>query len=383
MPDPGYDIPARIGDPEAAIATPALILDLDQLEANIDRMRADARRLGVDLRAHAKMHKSADIARLQMTRGGAAGVCCQKLSEAEALIRAGITDILLTNELVGAARFARLVRLAQSARIAACADHPVQVAQASQAVIEARAAGAPDDLELELLVEMDCGGGRCGTPDTAATLALAQTIADSPGLRFGGLHSYYGSAQHVADPAERDRLLALSIARTAEARDAILAAGLPCPRITGAGTGSYETEGASGVYTEIQPGSYAVMDADYNRIRRADGSPPGGFGQALFVLATVISTPVPGRAVCDAGLKALAVDSGPPVAHGVPGVSVRAVSDEHCTLDDPEGRLQLGDMIRLIPGHCDPTCNLHDWYAGLRGGRVEALWPVTARGKVF
>ncbi|WP_172329910.1 DSD1 family PLP-dependent enzyme [Mangrovicoccus sp. HB161399] len=383
MPEPGYDIPARIGDPVDAIATPALILDLDVFEANLDRMRADAERLGVDLRAHAKMHKSADIARLQMTRGGAVGVCCQKVSEAEALIREGIADILVTNEVVGAARLARLVRLAQMARIAVIADHPEAVAALSRAVLAAREAGAPGDLEVEVLVEMECGGNRCGTIGTAATVALAEAIAASPGLRFGGLHSYFGSAQHVADPQERAGLLARSTALTAEARDAILAAGLPCPRVTGAGTGTYETEGASGVYTEIQPGSYAVMDADYNRVRRADGSPPGGFGQALFVLATVISTPAPGRAVCDAGLKALAVDSGPPVAHGVPGVAVGKVSDEHCTLDDPEGRLKLGDMIRLIPGHCDPTCNLHDWYAGLRGGLVETLWPVTARGKVF
>ncbi|WP_108259118.1 type III PLP-dependent enzyme domain-containing protein [Mangrovicoccus ximenensis] len=129
--------------------------------------------------------------------------------------------------------------------------------------------------------------------------------------------------------------------------------------------------------------SASPSSAPVPRAWRRRGSRPSGFGQALFVLATVISVPAPGRAVCDAGLKALAVDSGPPVAHGVPGVTVGKVSDEHCTLDDPDGVLKLGDMIRLIPGHCDPTCNLHDWYAGLRGGRVETLWPVTARGKVF
>ncbi|TGD97347.1 DSD1 family PLP-dependent enzyme [Methylobacterium nonmethylotrophicum] len=379
--EPGYDIPARLGDPVAAIATPALIVDLDAFERNLDRMRDRAAALGVALRAHAKMHKSADVARLQTTRGGAVGICCQKVSEAEALMRAGITDVLVSNEVVGEARVARLVRLAERGRIAVCADHPEQVAAFSRAVIARRAETGATGLTLDVLVEMDCGSGRCGTGSVAESVALARAIDAAPGLRLAGLQSYYGRAQHLYDPAERRAALATSLALTAETRDAIRAAGLPCDRVTGAGTGSFEIEGASGIYTEIQAGSYAFMDADYARVRSGDGTAP--FAHALFVLATVISVPGRGRAVCDAGLKAVAVDSGLPLVHDRPGLAVTGLSDEHGNLSDPDGQLHLGDQIRLVPGHCDPTCNLHDWYVGVRDGRVACLWPVTARGKVF
>lgn len=379
--EPGYDIPARVGDPLAAVATPALIVDLDAFERNLDRMRDRAAELGVALRAHAKMHKSADVAQAQTTRGGAVGICCQKVSEAEALMRAGITDVLVTNQVVGEARVARLVRLTERGTVAVCADHLDQVAAFSRAVMARRAETGSDRLTLDVLVEMDCGSGRCGTGSIAESVALARAIDASPGLRFAGLQSYYGRAQHIVDPAERSAALATSLALTAATRDAIRTEGLPCDRITGAGTGSFEIEGASGVYTEIQAGSYAFMDADYARVRSPDGT--GVFEHALFVLATVISVPGTGRAVCDAGLKAVAADSGLPLVHGRSGIAATGLSDEHCTLADPEAQLTLGAQVSLIPGHCDPTCNLHDWYVGVRDGRVECLWPVTARGKVF
>lgn len=378
--EPGYDIPARVGDPVAAVATPALIVDLDAFERNLDRMRRRAAELGVALRAHAKMHKSADVAQAQIARGGAVGICCQKVSEAEALMRAGLADVLVSNQVVGEARVARLVRLTERGAVAVCADHPDQVAAFSRAVAARRAETGSDRLTLDVLVEMDCGSGRCGTGSIAGSVALASAIEASPGLRFAGLQSYYGRAQHIVDPAERRAALATSLALTAATRDAIRAAGLPCDRITGAGTGSFEIEGASGVYTEIQAGSYAFMDADYARVRETT---PDAFEHALFVLATVISVPGRGRAVCDAGLKAVAADSGLPLVHGLSGIAATGLSDEHCTLADPEAQLTLGAQLHLIPGHCDPTCNLHDWYVGVRHGRVECLWPVTARGKVF
>lgn len=381
MPEEDPDCPARIGDPVERIATPALVVDLDAFEANVARMKAHAARLGVALRAHAKTHKSADIALYQMAEGGAVGVCCQKVSEARALVDAGVPDVLIANEVVGAGKVAALVALARRARVAVCADHPAQVAALSAAVMAARAEAA-GDLTLDVLVEMDCGSNRCGTAPGAPAVALAQAIDAAPGLRFGGLQSYYGAAQHIYDPARRAEALAHSLKLTAETRDAIRAAGLVCDRVTGAGTGTFEIEGASGVYTEIQAGSYIFMDADYNRVTAEGGGVPGGFVQSLFVLAGVMSTPAPGRAVCDAGLKASSVDSGLPQVHGLEGVSYRGASDEHGTLEDPEGRLKLGDPVWLVPGHCDPTCNLHDWYVGVRNGRVEALWPVTARGRL-
>ncbi|MEI4473029.1 DSD1 family PLP-dependent enzyme [Frigidibacter sp. MR17.24] len=381
-PEPGLDIPARPGDPLSAVATPALVIDLDAFEANVARMRDHAARLGVRLRAHAKTHKSADIAQAQVQGGGAVGICCQKVSEAMALVRAGVRDVLIANEVVAPRAIAGLIRIATRARVAVCADNPDNVAALSRAVMAARAEGA-EGLELEVLVEIDSGAGRCGCAPGAAALALARAIDAAPGLRLGGLQAYHGAAQHIYDPVARAAALAGSIRAAAETRDAIRAAGLPCDRVTGAGTGSFAIEGASGVYTEIQAGSYVFMDADYARVADPAGGVTGGFRQALFVLATVMSTPATGRAVCDAGLKALAVDSGLPVVAEPAGVTYAEASDEHGTLADPAGRLALGETVMLVPGHCDPTCNLHDWYVCVRRGRVEALWPVTARGRVF
>ncbi len=285
--EPGYDIPARVGDPVAAVATPALIVDLDAFERNLDRMRRRAAELGVSLRAHAKMHKSADVARLQTTRGGAVGICCQKVSEAEALMRAGITDVLVSNQVVGEARVARLVRLAERGAVAVCADHPDQVAAFSRAVMARRAETGSDRLALDVLVEMDCGSGRCGTGSIAGSVALARAIAQSPGLRFAGLQSYYGRAQHIVDPAERRAALATSIALTAATRDAIRTDGLSCDRITGAAPAASRSRGVGGLYRD--PGRQLRLHGC--RLRPGAGDPAGAFEHALFVLATVISVP--------------------------------------------------------------------------------------------
>ena len=366
---PFYDIPALPGWTEAQIATPALILDADALDRNIARMQAASSAAGVALRPHGKMHKAADVARLQIA-AGAVGICAQKVSEAEAFRRAGIADILVTNEVRGAERCARLAGLARSGPIAACVDDTGGVAELSAAAV---AAG----VTIRILVEVDSGHGRCGVTTPDAAVALARVVADAPGLTFGGIQAYQGAAQLIADPAERTGAIAASLDRTRAARDAILSAGLPCLTVSGAGTGSFALEAASGLYTELQCGSYAFMDAHYARIPG-----PDGFEHALFLLTSVLSKTRPGMAVCDAGLKVTTIESGLPVST-LPGVTYSAASDEHGTLTDPQNRLRVGDRLRLIPGHCDPTCNLHDWYAVLRGDTVETLWPVTARGKHF
>ena len=381
----GFDVPARIGMALDDVATPALIVDLDAFERNVARMRREAERMGVALRAHAKTHKSADIARYQMQAGGAVGVCCQKVSEAEALVRAGITDILIANEVTDPLRINRLVALSKTATIRVCVDD-AGVADALSA------AASKAGIRLDVLVEIDCGAGRCGVAPGEPAVALARHVASLAHLAFAGLQAYHGSAQHIAGFAERRAAVEASTKLTADTVAALAAAGLAAPIVTGAGTGTFPFEGTSGVYTELQCGSYVFMDVDYGRIEGEDGAGLG-FENALFVLASVISHPTPTRAVCDAGLKALAVDSGPPKVHGGPvagatdwanrGVSYAAASDEHGTLDDPESALAINDRLLLVPGHCDPTCNLHDWYVAVRDGRVEALWPVTARGKVF
>jgi 3-hydroxy-D-aspartate aldolase len=205
----------------------------------------------------------------------------------------------------------------------------------------------------------------------------------APGLVFSGIQAYHGAAQHVRAFADRKARIDGAIALARETRDALVAAGIPCPTVTGAGTGSYMFEGSSGVYTELQCGSYAFMDADYGKDLDESGAPISEFRNAFFLLTSIMSTAKPGQAVCDAGLKVQSVDSGLPVIFGRGDVEYVGCSDEHGTIRDPGNVLKANDKLKLVPGHCDPTCNIHDWYVGVRGGTVECLWPVTARGKAY
>ena len=374
----GYDIPARPGMRLSEVQTPCLVLDLDALERNVARMGAFARRHRVAHRSHGKMHKSVDVQLLQQRLGGAVGVCCQKVSEAEVFVRGGIRDVLVSNEVRDPVKIDRLARLPLSgASVAVCVDDAPNVADLSAAAVR-------HGTTLGALVEIDCGSGRCGVGSPEAAVDLARAIVAAPGLRYAGLQAYQGAMQHIADHAARAAAAAASIARARAIVDALASAGLAPATVTGGGTGSHGFEAASGLYTELQSGSYAFMDADYGRVEGPDGARLDEVWEnALFVLASVMSRPRPGTAICDAGLKALAVDSGLPVVAGVPGVTYAGASDEHGTLSDPDGALAINQRLRLIPGHCDPTCNLHDWYVGLRGEVVEVLWPVSARGKVF
>ncbi len=365
--------PAEPGLTLAEVETPCLVVDLDALERNLAAMRRFVDGAGVALRAHAKCHKSAEIARLQIEEGGAVGVCCQTASEAEALAAAGIGDILVSNQAPGARRSARLARAAQRARIGVCVDD----ARALEPLCEAATAAG---VEIRCLVEIDVGAGRCGVRPGEEAVALAKAIDAADALRFDGLQAYQGAAQHAYDHAERKALIDAAIAAASETVSALARAGLACPTVAGGGTGSFPFEAASGVYTELQCGSYVFMDADYGRVREADGAPLDRFENALFVLTEVMSKTRPGVAVCDAGLKALAMDSGPPEPFGRADVRYLSASDEHGLLADPEDALDLGSRLRLVPGHCDPTCNLYDWYVVCRGERVEAVWSVTARG---
>ncbi len=366
--------PARPGMTEDEIDTPALVLDLDAFEHNLDTMARSLAGTGTRLRAHAKTHKSAVVAHLQIARG-AVGQCVQKVSEAEALAWGGVSDILVSNEVVGEAKLARLAALARITRIAVCADDPAQVAALSAA---AMAAG----VTLPVLVEIDVGAGRCGVSPGTEAVALARMIAQSPGLRFGGLQAYHGSAQHLRRHEQRHFAIQAAADDTRRTVEQLRQQGLTCDIVGGAGTGSYELEAGSGVFTEIQAGSYCFMDADYAANLGADGRPVSVFRHALFVLATVMSAPRPGVAVLDAGHKAVAIDSGLPLVWQRPGVTYVGASDEHGKLavDPAAAPVRLGENLRLVPGHCDPTVDRFDWYVGVRGGRVECLWPIAARG---
>lgn len=360
--------PAEPGMHEEEVDTPALLLDLDAFEANLDLMAARLAGTGAKLRAHAKTHKSAVIAQQQMRRG-AVGQCVQKVAEAEALAWGGVPDILVSNQIVDPRKLRRLAALSGIAKVAVCADDAAGI---DTIAAVAEAAGC----RVEVLVEIDVGAGRCGVSPGPEAVALAERIAASPHLIFGGLQAYHGSAQHKRSIEERRAAIAGAAEGVRRTVEQLTQRGLPCPIIGGAGTGTYELELEQGLWTEIQAGSYAFMDADY----AANGEPPA-FRQSLFVLSQVMSAPREGVAVLDAGHKAVAVDSGLPLVWERPGVRYTGASDEHGALTVEGGaRPKLGERLRLVPGHCDPTVDRYDWYVGVRKGRVECLWPVSARG---
>ncbi len=369
--------PAEIGVPLEAVDTPALLVDLDAFERNVDRMARAVAGSPARLRPHAKSHKCPVIALRQM-KSGAVGVCCQKVSEAEAMVHGGVSNVLVSNEVVGSSKIARLAALAKEAWVAVCADDAGNVDALNEAAVVF-------GVRLPVLVEINVGADRCGVEPGEPALALARQIAASRGLEFAGLQAYHGAAQHVREFARRKEAIDAAVEKTRRTVELLQRHGLTCRLVSGAGTGSYAFEAASGVFNELQAGSYIFMDADYARNLTAAGTPGGEFEHSLFVYATVMSRPTPERAVLDAGLKALSVDSGLPWVADLPDVEYVRAADEHgkLALKDPARTLRVGDKLRLIPGHCDPTVNLYDWYVGIRNGRVEALWPITARGAVL
>jgi 3-hydroxy-D-aspartate aldolase len=375
----GYDVPAVPGMLESEIQTPCLILDLDALERNIRKMGDYAKAHGMRHRVHGKMHKSVDVALLQEKLGGAGGVCCQKVSEAEVFARGGIKDVLVSNQVRDPAKIDRLARMPKlGARVLVCVDDLANVADLS-------AAAQKHGTTIECLVEIDCGAGRCGVTTTPAVVEIAKAIDAAPGLKFSGIQAYQGAMQHMDNYDDRKAKIDVAVAMVKDAVDALKAEGLDCDIVGGGGTGSYYFESASGVYNELQCGSYAFMDADYGRILDKDGKriDQGEWENALFILTSVMSHAKPNKAIVDAGLKAQSVDSGLPVVFGRTDVKYVKCSDEHGVVEDPDGVLKVNDKLRLVPGHCDPTCNVHDWYVGVRGGKVETLWPVSARGKAY
>lgn len=376
----GYDIPAHIGMAYEDIQTPCLILDLDALERNVRKMGDYARAHNMRHRAHGKMHKSVDVLKLQMEQGGAIGVCCQKVSEAEVFARAGIKDILVSNEVRDPLKIDKLAAMPKvsGGRVIVCVDDVANVADLSAAAVK-------HGTTLDVFVEIDCGAGRCGVTTTEAVVEIARAVAAAPNLRFLGIQAYQGAMQHMDDYEARKAKLDAAIAQVSEAVEALKKEGLEPELVSGGGTGSYYFESNSGVYNELQCGSYAFMDADYGRIHDAEGKriDQGEWENALFILTSVMSHAKPHLAVVDAGLKAQSVDSGLPFVFGRDDVKYIKCSDEHGVVEDKGGVLAINEKLKLVPGHCDPTCNVHDWYVGVRNGKVETLWPVSARGKAY
>ena len=369
-------VPAAVGMSLAEVDTPALILDLDAFERNLDKLNASLAGKNVKVRPHAKSHKCPQIALAQIARG-AVGVCCQKVSEAEAMVLGGVRDVLIANEVVGAPKLARLAALARQAHVAVCVDDAGNVAALDAA------AGQEFGVKLDVLVEVNVGANRCGVEPGEPAVRLAQSIAACRNLRFAGLQAYHGSAQHLRKVEERRAAIEQAVGRVRATVAALEKVGLKCEKVTGAGTGTYLFEATSGVYHELQAGSYIFMDVDYGKNDWTESGMPR-YEHSLFVWTTVMSSPAPERAVVDAGLKASSVDSGMPRVAEVEGAEYVKASDEHGVLKlGGKARLAVGDKLKLIPGHCDPTVNLYDHYVCVRGGKVEALWPITARGAVW
>ncbi len=367
-----------VGQGVAAIDTPALVIDLDAMERNLHRLADWCRARGLRLRPHAKMHKCAELAKLQMAHG-AVGVCVQKTGEALALAAAGVTDITITNEVVDPAKLTRLARAVRAGgtRFALAVDSALGIERLARALAEA---GAQAPGSIDVLVEIDVGHGRCGAAPGEPAVALARAVASHAVLRFAGLQAYHGAAQHQRTPEQRRATVAHAAEAVAHTRALIEGAGLAVPLVTGAGTGTFVHEAASGQWGELQAGSYLFMDADY-AANTADESAPA-FEHALFVKAQVMSRPE-GRAVVDAGHKSHAIDSGLPRVWLPEGLAFANGGDEHGVLRGP-ALPALGETVWLVPGHCDPTVNLHDHLIGVRGGlltgRVERVLRVDARG---
>ena len=363
--------PASVGQRLEEVDTPALVVELDAFERNVATMAAAVKPSGLRLRPHAKTHKCSEIARRQVA-AGAVGVCCQKVSEAEAMVEGGIEDVLISNEVVGAQKIERLAALSQRARLGVCVDDP-----------ENLKAIAASGAKLDVYVEVDVGMGRCGVPPGASAVALAEEAARHRSLRFGGLQAYQGRAQHLRSMEERRAAIAQAARHVTTTEELLNKAGLECARVTGAGSGTFMLEVETRLWNELQPGSYIFMDADYAKNEWA--APLPRFEHALFVLSTVMSRPTAARVMLDAGLKASSVDSGMPTLWQREGWTYAAASDEHGRVELGAGAVapRLGEKVLLVPGHCDPTVNLYDWYVCVRGGRVEALWPIDARGALY
>ena len=368
--------PATIGMTLGQVDTPALLIDLDRFEHNLELMQNRMNQAGMRLRPHAKTHKCAHIAQQQIALG-AVGVCCQKVSEAEALARGGVTDIMVTNQVIGTTKVERLAVLARRIKLSVCVDDAGNVH-------ELAAAARKLDTKLDVLVEIDVGAHRCGVAPGVGVLDLVRLLENDKRLNFIGLQAYQGAAQHLRDFNDRKAAIERATELTRDTVNTLNKHGYTCQVIAGGGTGTHLFESTSGVYNEVQAGSYIFMDADYGKNLNQNGEYDHEFEYSLFVLTSVMSRTQEAFAVVDAGLKSMSFESGLPDIYGHTDYRYTAASDEHGRLKvSTDSPVRLGDKLKLIPSHCDPTVNLHDWFICLRGEIVEAIWPVTARGAIW
>lgn len=351
------------------IDTPALLIDLPIMEANLRRMADFFRQKEAKLRPHTKTHKCPIIAQKQM-KLGAIGITCAKLGEAEIMVNAGMRDLLLANQIVGPTKISRLADLAHRANLMVAVDDCENVKALTAAVCGKR-------VKMRVLVEVDIGMGRCGVQPGQAALALAQEIDRSPGLTFSGLMGYEGHLVFVPSLRERTDRCREAMGLLLETKELIERSGLAVEIMSGGGTGTYAITGQIPGMTEIQAGSYLFMDTRYRGIEGL-----ADFGCALTVLSTIISRPHSQRVVIDAGMKAITHEFGMPEVKDLPAAKVVSLAEEHgiIHLEQPGRDLKVGEKIELIVSHGCTTVNLHDCYFAIRDGFLEDIWPIVARG---
>jgi D-serine deaminase-like pyridoxal phosphate-dependent protein len=358
------------------LPTPALMLDLDIFESNVSKMAGFLKSRGRAFRPHAKTHKCPQIARALM-RAGAVGACAAKISEAEALSEGGVSGLLVTTAVIGKQKIAQAVRLGKKRpETILCADN-------AQNVRDLNAAAAAGRMKLNVAVDLFVGR-RTGIAPGEPALALAQLISSQPNLKLAGIQAYAGHAAHVVGFEERKRVSHEAMSAAVETRRLFEKSGIDCPLLTGGSTGTYNIDSSIDGVTEIQPGSFIFMDIDYYRIGGQDGPAYQDFAYALTVLSTVVSKPNDEMAIVDAGFKAFSTDRqfGPELK-GVEGIAYGFAGDEHGRLNLAKAprSINVGDRLEFLVPHCDPTVNLYDRIYCLRRGNVEAVWPITARGK--
>lgn len=357
------------------LLTPALVCDLDVFESNLSKMATYTRRCGVNLRPHTKSHKCPDIAGRQI-EAGAVGVCAATLTEAEAMAEAGIGGILITSEQVGTPKIQRLMKLARR--------HPdlMVVVDNAENVRQLGDAAAAHDHPLNVLIELDVGSHRTGLAPGVPALELAQVIARTSNLKLQGLQGYAGFASHTVGFAARKAASQDAMAKAFETQHLLRQNGMEVQLITGGSTGTYDIDSHLAGAVELQAGSYVFMDLDYRRIGGQGSDLYGDFGCSLMVLCTVISRSS-GSAIIDAGLKAFSTDKPiTPECKTVGGIVYTWAGDEHGKLNlaQADRDVRLGDRLEFIIPHCDPTVNLYNCLYAVRGEKVEAIWPIAARG---
>ncbi len=357
------------------LCTPALILDLDRFERNIQKMAGHLRDHRKGFRPHAKTHKCPEIARA-LVKAGAGGICTAKISEAEVFAEHGIRGLLITTAVIGRHKIQRATRLAAAAPDTIfVVDHEENARDLSQAAEAAK-------LNLNVAVDLYVGN-RTGLQPGTAPVDLVQKLAKLPRLKFQGLQAYAGQASHTISFEKRRQVSQEVMAKAVETRHLLEKAGLEVPIVSGGSTGTYNIDSAIDGITELQPGSFIFMDVDYIRIGGQSGDKYTDFDSALTVLATVVSRPEPKKAIVDAGLKAFSTDKPfPPEAKDAAGIVYGFAGDEHGRLDFSQSQreLKVGDRLEFIIPHCDPTVNLYDRLYAVRGEKVEKVWKIAARG---